>query len=143
MLTVELIRQHLQDFPDKNFLLDEDEFSDKEIEVGLRLAQEGYNSIPPLHIVFNGRANNLNDVILEGTLSRMYRGKAYQHARNELNFQDGTAAGSIDNKFQYYQSMAASMWQDFERRAQQVKKYLNISEGFGSIGSEYKTLPDY
>lgn len=143
MLTVELIRQHLQDFPGKNFLLDEDEFTNQEIEAGFRLAQEGYNTIPPLHIRFTAQANNLDDIMLEGTLARMYRGKAYQHARNELNFQDGTAAGSIDNKFQYYMQISGAMWQDFERRAQQVKKYLNISDGYGSLGSEYATLPDY
>ena len=143
MLTIELIRQHLQDYPARNYLLDEDEFSDEEIEAGLRLAQEGFNVIPPLHIRFTRMARGLDDLMLEGTLSRMYRGKAYQQARNELNFQDGTAAGSIDNKFQYYMQVSQTMWQEFERRAQQVKKYLNISDGYGGLGSEYRTLPDY
>ena len=143
MITLEMIKKHLQDFPSKNFLLEEDEFTKEEIEIAFKLAQEGYNSLPPVHIIFSSASNRLDDIILEGTLARMYRGKAYQQARNELNFQDGTAAGSIDNKFQYYIQIANQMWADFERRAQAFKKFLNISDGYGAIGSEYSTLPDY
>ena len=145
MFTAEEIRQHIQDFPDKNFLLDEEEFSDKELEIAFRAAVSAFNDFPPLHIKFTGGNINQNfaDILLEGMLARLYRGKALHQLRNQLDFQDGGAAGSIDNKGQFYDQIAERFSTNFERRATQVKMYININQGFGHIGSDYETLPFY
>jgi len=145
MFTIEEIREHLQDRPDRNFLLDEEEFTDKQIEIGFKSAVDAFNSFPPAHVQYSGGLGNprFRDIVLEGTLSRMYRGKYLQHFRNQLDFQDGGAAGSIDNKGQFYQQASELMWQNFERRSKDIKRYININQAFGNIGSDYETLPFY
>lgn len=139
------IREHLQDFPERNFLLDEEEFTDRQIEIAFKAAVSAFNSFPPIHIQFTaGVANSrYKDIILEGTLARLYRGKYLEQFRNQLDFQDGGAAGSIDNKGQPYLQASETMWANFERRSRDVKKYLNINDSFGQIGSDYETLPFY
>ena len=143
--SIEEIREHLQDFPSKNFLLDEEEFTDDQIAIGFRDAVDSFNSFPPAHIMFVGGFTNptLKSIILEGTLARIYRGKALQQLRNQLDFQDGGAAGSIDNKGQFYQQIAEQFSQNFERRSRDWKQFTNINQGFGSLGSDYQTLPQY
>jgi hypothetical protein len=145
MITAEEIRHHLQDFPDKNFLLDEEEFTDKQLEVAFRLAVSAFNDFPPTHISYTGGTINQRfaDILLEGMLARLYRGKALEQLRNQLDFQDGGAAGSIDNKGQFYDQIAERFSQNFERRALAVKKFINLNDGFGHIGSDYETLPFY
>lgn len=143
--SIQEIREHLQDYPDQNFLLDEEEFTDKQIEIAFRDAVDSFNTFPPVHITFTGGFSNpiLKSIMLEGILARIYRGKALQQLRNQLDFQDGGAAGSIDNKGQFYQQIAEQFSQNFERRARDWKKFININQGFGELGSDYDTLPYY
>ena len=145
MFTSIEIRQHLQDFPDKNFLLDENEFTDKQLELAFKMAVSAFNTYPPLHIQFTGGTTNRRfaDILLEGMLGRLYRGKALEQLRNQLDFQDGGAAGSIDNKGQFYDQIASRFEQNFERRSRDAKKFINMNEAFGHIGSDYETLPFY
>lgn len=143
--SVQEIRTHLQDVPGKNFLLDEEEFTDREIEIGFKDAVDSFNTFPPIHITFAGGLSNptLKSILLEGTLARMYRGKALEQLRNQLDFQDGGAAGSIDNKGPQYQQIANFLSESFSQRAKEWKKFVNINQGFGEIGSDYETLPYY
>ena len=145
MFTLEEIREHLQDRPERNYLLDDEEFSLKEIEIGVKAAISGFNSMPPTHIRVDLKnpSDSLKDIMLEGILSRMYRGKSLQHFRNQLNFQDGGAAGSIDDKGQFYQQVASQMWSDFERRSKEYKIYTNLDSGYGELHSDYNDLPTY
>lgn len=145
MFSAKEIRQHIQDFPHKNFLLDEEEFDDKQLEIAFRAAVSAFNDFPPLHIKYTGTTINQRfaDILLEGMLARLYRGKALEQLRNQLDFQDGGAAGSIDNKGQFYDQIAERFSQSFERRATQAKIYINVNQGFGQIGSDYETLPFY
>lgn len=143
--SIEEIREHLQDFSEKNFLLDEPEFTDKQISIGFKDAVDTFNTTPPIHITFSGGFANpiLKSMMLEGTLARIYRGKALEQLRNQLDFQDGGAAGSIDNKGQFYQQIAEQFSQNFQRRVAEWKKFVNINQGFGELGSDYQTLPQY
>lgn len=141
--SIEEIREHLQDYSGKNFLLDEEEFTDREIEIGFRDAVDSFNTFPPVHIRYTGGTSNssLKSILLQGTLARIFRGKSLSQLRNQLDFQDGGAAGSIDNKGQYYSQIAENFSQDFERRASQYKRFINLNQGFGSLGSDYQSLP--
>ena len=145
MFTVDEIRVHIQDFPEKNFLLDEEEFSDEQLEMGIRAAISGFNSIPPVHLQINTRnmTQALKDIMLEGVLAHVYRGKSLQHFRNQLNFQDGGAAGSIDDKGQFYQGLASQMQSNFENRVANFKRFQNMDDGFGELSSDYSGLPMY
>ena len=145
MFTLEEIREHLQDKPNRNYLLDEEEFTSGEIDIGFKAAISGFNSIAPTSITIDIKSINdtIKDIILEGILARIYRGKSLQHFRNELSFQDGGASGSIDNKGQFYQQIATQMWADFERRSKEYKIFTNLDEGYGKINSDYNDLPSY
>jgi hypothetical protein len=144
MLTVEVIREHIQDYAEKNLLLDEEEFTDDEICIAIRKAVSQFNTYPPTHIRLQEQfPDNLNELILQGTLAKMFRGKAFQQFRNQLNFQDGGASGGVNDKGQPYSQLADSLQTKFRANCLAVKKSLNYNDGFGEIGSDYISLPFY
>jgi hypothetical protein len=145
MLTVEIVREHIQDYPEKNRLLDEYEFSDDEICIAIRQAVSQYNTFPPHHIRLQEThfPDTFNELILQGTLSKMFRGKAFLQFRNQLNFQDGGASGGISDKGQPYSQLAENLQAKFRANCLAIKKSINYGDGFGEIGSDYITLPFY
>ena len=144
MLTVELIREHIQDYPEKNRLLDEYEFTDDEICIAIRQAVSQFNTYPPHHIILHNEFPEVfNELMLQGTLAKMFRGKAFLQFRNQLNFQDGGASGGVSDKGQPYSQLADSLQTKFRANCLAVKKSQNYNSGFGEIGSDYISLPFY
>tara|TARA_R110000851_G_scaffold9067_2_gene34224 strand:+ start:2006 stop:2440 length:435 start_codon:yes stop_codon:yes gene_type:complete len=144
MLTVEMIREHIQDYPEKNRLLCEYEFSDDEICIAIRGATSQYNTYPPHHIrLQESFPDNFNELMMQGTLAKMFRGKAFQQFRNQLNFQDGGASGGLNDKGQPYSQLAENLQAKFRANCLTLKKSINYGDGFGEIGSDYISLPFY
>jgi len=144
MLTVEMIREHIQDYPEKNRLLGEYEFTDDEICIAIRSAVSQYNTYPPHHLRLQEKfPDNFNELMMQGTLSKMFRGKAFQQFRNQLNFQDGGASGGLNDKGQPYSQLSENLQAKFRANCLAVKKSINYGAGFGEIGSDYISLPFY
>lgn len=144
MITHEDVRQHLGDFAEENVLLDREEFNDREIDIAIRLAIQDYNSTPPLTQIVNGKTPDILDAVLMlGILYQLYRGKAAQNARNQLNYSDGGITVATNDRGPFYLQLAQQYKADFDARVPQVKAYLNLNNAYGELSSDYISTPDY
>lgn len=132
----------LSDYPESNNLLDEKEFSDNEINLAFKAAVSEYNSTPPVHIkITEPFRDELKELLLLGTLAKMYRAKALYQFRNQLNYTDGGGQIATHDKGAAYDGLASRYQQEFMQKVTGYKINLNYEDGYGSISSDYANLP--
>jgi len=135
-LTVDMIRQFLRDVPDKNILLDDIEFTDKDIDLAVLLATSMYNTIPP--------ATNLDSIqipifiLLLGVCYFLLNSEGIRQMRNQIATQDGNIAPiGVDEKEALYRTWASNFKQEFTYTAQRYKTSQNMEDCYGNFGSGY------
>lgn len=143
ILTIEEVREFLQDRPENNLLLDnKEEFPSSMISLAIELAVSAYNALPPMSTVTSTTFPN-KAILLTGTLYKLYAGQAALLARNTMNYSDGGLQIPIEERFSLYQSLAAMYQADFENSARSLKMHLNVEEGWGYVFSEYSNFPTW
>ncbi len=143
-LTIQDVRTHLRDDPDTNFLIGEEEFSEKQIKLAIDLTFQAFNEAPPILTGFNegNLPEILRDVILVGVLSKIYRGKALEQERNRLAYSDGGINVNISDRAQFYLTVSQQFQADFEQRSARWKHWINLEQAYGGIGSDYSQFFD-
>jgi hypothetical protein len=122
-----------------NVLLDNVEFSDKDINRAITYTVGRYNAITPITFV---DVNFLNQyVLLVGTASFLLKSEAMRQLRNQITAQDADIAPiGMDDKQALYAQMAKMMDDEFMMLARGIKTQLNMESAYGSFGSGYKNV---
>lgn len=136
-LTISDVRLALRDYPDCNELLDDYEFSAREIMDCIREPVDYWNeALPPVSPFtvsnFPFRQHWLNAVI-----ACLLRRIARWYDRNRLQY---SAAGvSVDdrNKGPVYKADAQQMWQEYTQWVTQKKVAINIDNGFSFLAGQW------
>ena len=140
LLEVEEVQTIIQDIAEKNHLLDGTEFPEVMIELARSLAISEYNLIPPLSSddinTFPSKA-----LLMSGTLYKLFAGQAALLFRNHMSYSDGNLVIPIEERGQFYQSLAAMYQADFTNGAKQLKIHLNMESGWGMVQSDYSSFP--
>lgn len=138
-LTIQDVRNHINDDPDSNYLIGEEEFTEEQIKLAIELAFKSFNETPPILTGYN--ENNLpgylKDTILLGVLARLYRGAALSQERNRLAYSDGGINVNVSDRAQFYMTVSQNFQQEFETKTTRWKHWQNINGAFGSITSDY------
>jgi hypothetical protein len=140
VLSVLQIREYASDYAPNNYLLDGEEFSDTFITLCMELAVDSYNEIPPLSKVdlTNFPSKSL---LLQGTLWKMFDGKAMLLARNTMAYSDGGLQIPIEERAELYRGIAQGFQQQFTESASKLKVHLNMESGWGSVSSDEAMFP--
>lgn len=140
VLTCLEVREYVSDYAANNYLLEGVEFSDTFIELCMGFAVEEFNSIAPLTYyqlgTFPSRA-----VLLQGTLWKMFDGKAALLARNTLAYADGGLQIPLEERSDLYNNIAAKFGQQFKDSAIRLKTNLNMESGWDCVRSDYGQFP--
>jgi hypothetical protein len=128
-LSSEEIRMFLRDLPEKNILLDDVEFSDKDIALAMKLTVA--NAITPI--------SNLTDPnqvpmypLLCGTCGLLLKSEGLRQLRNQLTTQDGNIQNvGMDEKEQLYMRWAQHFQEEFKTFAQKIKIQENMESIMG------------
>ena len=121
---------------DDNYLLDDTDFTDEEINQAHTLAISKYNSTLPIL----GEMNELPryEAII-GTTAILLRMKAINMVRNRLDYQNKSGTAVQDkNKGAEYLALAKDMMAEFDSRIKGLKVHLNVEATYGYVGSPYK-----
>ena len=140
ILTAQEVREFIQDKVEKNFLLDDNEFSLAQISVAMELTISDWNSTPP---TAGDTLNNFpyKHILMSGTLYRCFMGQAALLARNTFEFSDGGISVPLEERFQLYQALSGMYQGDYSASMTKVKISQNIDQGWDSIGSDYARFP--
>jgi len=140
VLTVDEVREYLSDYPERNLLLDEEEFSTTFITLCMGLGVSTFNSMAP---VTNFNVNTLpaKDLLLFGTCFHMFQGKAALLARNTMQYSDGGLQIPIEERYELYMSLAGSFKNLFDASAKALKIQINMEQGWGSLSGDAAFFP--
>ena len=144
MISLEDVRTHLQDFPEKNLRLNGQEFTDEEIQLALHLTLSDYNSIPPITSELPSRTPKILDsVLMSGVLAHLYKSKSLQYFKNQLDYSDGGIQVATHNKGPYYSQAAQAFQNEFDSKVSRIKAFMNLNNAYGELASDYLSTPDY
>lgn len=141
-LSVEEVKEYIEDKAEKNHLLDGEEFSPTQITLAMDLALSSWNMITPItsDTLQTFPANN-KSLLLFGTLWHLFSGAAALAARNTMAYSDGGLSIPVEEKFELYRSLAAMYQAYFQDSAQKVKIQNNMEAGWGEVRSDQANFP--
>lgn len=140
VLSIEEVREHIQDVPEANHLLDGEEFSNTRITMAMNVAIDKYNMFTPRSAT-NIYTFPSKYVLLYGTLGVMFEMQSALLARNTMSYSDGNIQIPIEERMQLYQSLAQMYNAGFESQTRSMKIQENIEGGWGGISSDYASMP--
>lgn len=133
-LTMDVIKMFLRDQPDKNPLLEDVEWEDREINNAIDLAVAKFNVMTPISRV---QASQMNSwMLLCGVCCILFRSEGARQLRNQVQAQDGGIAPvGLDEKESLYLRWADHFCKEFETIARNVKNQANMEGGWGGLTS--------
>lgn len=140
VLSVEKVREFISDYPEKNLLLDEQEFSDTLIALSMELAVSEFNSMTP-KTNYSDENFPSKSLLMLGTLWQMYLGKSALMARNQLSYTDGGLQVPVEEKFEMYSRLADNYAAQFQTGSSRLKVSINMEGGWGEIRSDEAMFP--
>lgn len=145
-ITNEDIRMFLRDVAGQvpgtgveNILFELPEFSDADINRGLKFTVARFNLMTP-------PSQDPQEVIniwllLLGVAEFLCLSEAFRQQRNQLTYQDGDIQPiGLDDKQALYLGMAQLLKAEFEDKAKSWKISRNMESAYGSLGSGYRSV---
>ena len=121
--------------PAANVLLDDYEFGQEEIRTASTLAVDYWNETPP---PVNTHWNVYNFPhryhLLMGTAANLMAMAANLYRRNKLNYNVPGGGISDQDRGKEYQEASDRLWQQYKEWCAWMKKSINVSTGWGSVG---------
>jgi hypothetical protein len=117
-----------------NFLLDDLEFTDEEINNSMVLAVDKYNATPPMVDMYTSENFPFRYEMLLGASSILMKIKAINMTRNNLNYQssDGTAINDLDKRNEYH-SISQALDAEYMDRIRRIKVSRNAEQCYGYV----------
>lgn len=129
------IRIALRDLvPEANELLDDLEFSPEEIRSAQTLAVDKWNETPPIIASYDYTEFPYRYNLLKGTIANLLAIAAHHYRRNDLTYNIPGGAIAPKDKAREYDTVSARLQEEYTLWILQMKRALNISVGFGTIG---------
>lgn len=141
-ISAEEVRSWLSDYPDGNLLLDDVQFPTERIVLCLKLAIADFNTTP-VFTAYAAETFPFPTIAAHGCAAYLYEGESVKQTRNHLPYATGSISIDDQNKGPAYAEIAARFRNKFEKATRDVKNFLNLEQGWGSVGSEYRTLGYY
>lgn len=144
LITREDVRVWLRDFPPGyvpgtgvlNTLLDGVEFSDADVDAGLRMAVDRYNGITPLTLLTE--ANVPRVLLMYGAAAHLFASESWRQMRNQATAQaEGVVPAGVDDKHGMYKGAAEALMAQFDTLATRIKVQRNMEAMYGGLSSGY------
>lgn len=151
VLTPEDIRTYVRDRVDVNYLLDNEvQFTDDRINNAMALTVDEINIIPPLtgYTGIDKLPAATRVLVVIGTLKHLFYGEAGMAARNQFSYSDGGLTIPLEERFQYWMTLAQQYEQSFSSMVKGWKIGANMDgslkgNSWGEVGSDFGKLPKW
>ena len=136
-ITIPEIRMAMTDYDCSNTLLDEVEFTDAEIMFAIRRPIDRWNETTPNLIIYTPATFPWREHWMICTIAYLMRAAAHKYRRNSLTYQAAGLSVNDMDKFNEYEKVAALRIQEFDDWMRNKKIEINVSQGYGTLGSAY------
>jgi hypothetical protein len=133
------VRRFMRDYPDRNILLEDVEFSQEDVNQALRMVTSAYNSTTPItSITPDSWPYGQEYLMLLGVAWYLIMSGTFLQLRNQATYQDGDIAPiGIDDKFPLYMALWQSLKQTWDEMVKTTKTQLNLESSYGTLSSGY------
>ena len=134
------VRMFLRDRADRNILLDDVQFADEDLYVAMEMATSAFNAVTPQsYFTPSTFPENLQYVLLIGTVRFLLMSESFLQVRNQATYQDGDIAPiGIDDKQAAYAQLAQVLKGEWDELVRGVKTQNNMEGAYNSLGSGYR-----
>lgn len=132
----------MRDYPDRNILLEDVEFSQEDVNQALRMVTSAYNSTTPItSITPDSWPYGQEYLMLLGVAWYLIMSATFLQLRNQATYQDGDIAPiGIDDKFPLYMALWQSLKQTWDEMVKTTKTQLNLESSYGNLSSGYRNV---
>lgn len=137
-LTIAEIRLALRDTcPDANFLLDDIEFSNREIQYAMRRPIDMFNECQPAVVRYNYNNFPYRYNWTEATIGYLLEIAAFSLRRNSLDYNAGGASINDKGRWETYLAVSRDKITEYRRWCTQEQVRENIKRGFGGFSGRW------
>jgi hypothetical protein len=140
-----LLRLFMNDTAELNRLIKQQESTDEQMDLALRLTIDDWNITPPPLGNMSIETFPSIFLLIHGAAIQLLKMAGILQSRNELNYSSGGVTVRTFDKTRLYQSWIGIFVQEYERKKTTFKIAQNIAAAMGQDGvhSEYNTLAWY
>jgi len=140
IISKDQVRMFLRDRADRNILLDDVQFAYEDLNLALEMATSAFNAVTPQsYFTPSTFPENLQYVLLIGTVRFLLMSESFLQVRNQATYQDGDIAPiGIDDKQAAYAQLAQVLKAEWDELVRGVKTQNNMEGGYNSLGSGYR-----
>lgn len=145
ILTVDAVRVFTRDMPNKNPLLEDIQFTQSEINQGVKMVTSAYNVTTPLTAIpIQGWPVGQEYLLLLGVAWYLALSEAQRQLRNQLTYQDGDIAPvGLDDKYSLYMNLYSTLKSDWDQLTKNAKIQRNLEGAYGNLASGYLNVGRY
>jgi hypothetical protein len=135
---LEKLKWYMQDYFEKNELLDKVQYQDYEYQNALEFSAMRFNVIPVMtNFQVENFPVNLLYFLLMGAAGHLLRSTSIEQLRNQLSYTDGNVHVGLTDKHQFYLSVGASHLAEFDQMVRYAKNQMNNEAAWGDADSPY------
>lgn len=145
LITVDQVRRFMRDYPNKNILLEDVEFSQEDVNQAITFVTSAYNVITPLtNITPDAWPAGREYLLLLGVAWYLIKSGTFLQLRNQATYQDGDIAPvGIDDKFPLYMALWQGLKQEWDELVKLSKTQDNLEAAYGTFSSIYLNVSRY
>lgn len=134
------VRMFMRDYANNNILLDDVQFTDKELNLALEMATSAFNTVTPqTNFTPSNFPPQLRYLLLIGTTRFLLMSESFMQVRNQATVQDGDIAPiGISDKAQLYAELAKQLKGEWDELTRGVKTQNNMEAAYATLGSGYR-----
>lgn len=134
------VRMFMRDYANNNILLDDVQFTDRELNLALEMAASAFNAVTPqTNLTASSFPTPLRYLLLVGTVRFLLMSESFMQARNQATVQDGDIAPiGISDKAALYSQLAQQLKGEWDELTRGVKTQNNMEGAYATLGSGYR-----
>lgn len=132
---VQELRAILRDYPEINYIYEDEESIDSQLARALYEGMEDFNNVPPIlgnEYDFTNVPKRWVRVILDLAVIRVLQEVSIWMARNEFQYQTGNTSVSLYNQWRSYQALLPQLQAKADQTAQSLKYAANVDRAWGA-----------
>lgn len=132
-LSIAEVRLSLRDCDASNLLLEDFEFSDREIAICIQKVVDHWNEIPPPCFPYNAHNFPFRKHWLDGVVALLLRNISHYYRRNKHKYSAAGVSMNVMDKSEEYWAVGTQMWNEYKEWAQSKKVSMNVSSCWGRV----------
>ena len=144
IVSVDQLRMFLRDYANGlgNILLDDVQFTSKEINFAAEMATSAFNAVTPQsYLTAATWPPNLQYVLLIGTARFLMMSESFAQIRAQATYQDGDVVNiGVSDKMSQYSQLAQLLKAEWDELVRGIKTQNNMEGCYTDLGSGYRNV---